>query len=307
MRTLLGLIFCAAATPTICAQQQAFYSGGRAPSCEINQAGPPACVGKPPCGPPICETPEQPVPKEGPPEQPYAPREMGSYVAPPRSGVTRGAATFKGLDFGTITLPELRLRMPCFELPHCFHGRSGARMQIDSAVAPWESQGFVNAAAPVGDRGAPPQQPESRGACSRAATERAACEEYTQKLRTYEDELRRLEDERTRLEDCIRKCLESNRGPAANLPRGDLDCTRADRSAPPRKDDRSFPYRSPVQVPTPLPEEGARQIPVQPLPRYGEQPAAFISEPARLAPPDGVIREPAPPAVRITGLRPALP
>jgi hypothetical protein len=177
-------------------------------------------------------------------------------------------------------------------------------MHIDSAVAPWESQGFVNAAAPVAGRGAALQdQPDLRGARDRATAERAACEEYTQKLKAYEDELRRLEDERGRLEDCIRKCLESNRGPAANLPRSDLDCTRADRSAPPRQDYRSFPPKSPIQVPTPLPEEGAHRIPVPSLPHYVEQPAAFISEPARLVPSAAVIREPQSPTVRITGLR----
>ena len=290
MRTILTILVCATAAPEICAQQLPT----RAPSCEV---GPPACAGRQSCCPPTCQPPENPTPKEGPPENPVIPRETGNYVAPPRSGVARGATNFRGFDFGTITFPEIRLRMPSIEFPHCFHARSNAHMRVESTVAPWESHGFVNAAAPVAGAAAE-ERSGPEGARDRAAAERTACEEYTQKLKAYEDELRRLEDERSRLEDCIRKCLDSNRGPSGNLPRAEMDCMRGDRSSV----DRAGQRPTPVQLPKPLPDDGARRVPGPP-PYYHEQPASYIPDPSLRNAPPTMIGELAPTA-RIMGLRP---
>ena len=291
------------------------------PSCDAPPSYPTPgyCQQPPPCQPP-CQPPDRPR-LDQPPETPYVPRQMGAYVTPPRSGVMRGPVNFAGLDFGTITLPELKLKFPSIELPACFSGRSDARLMMDSGVAPWQVYGVENAAAVPAEeilraevgrlqdelkrRGA--TDPRSAEEC--AAAERSACEEYTQKLRQYEEQLRRINAERQALEQCIRQCLEAHNR-AADIPPADMNCVG------PRKGPQQAPESLPYQ-PLPSKDGGALHFrpPAQPAivrpataqaaAQYFEQPAAFITEPARL-PERHWIREPAAQA-RITGLRPVAP
>ncbi|MCE9527455.1 MAG: hypothetical protein K8R36_15540 [Planctomycetales bacterium] len=146
-----------------------------------------------PCGkdvPRDVTPPSQPREAEGPQGQ-QGFQETGAYIAPPRTGSMRGATNYRGVDGGSITFPELRLRLPCIELPACFKSRSGARMHIDSAVAPWESHGFVATGAGGGNaalhqriasledelKKRDAQQPNTGDASDRAAVERNAAAE----------------------------------------------------------------------------------------------------------------------------------
>lgn len=313
MRCILAATLILAAAVSAASAQQQF--GKNLPSCEAAPPAP-ACdcrqpQGCPRCQPPCEGPPREGPPREGPPRQEYIPQEVGAYVAAPRAGTMRGATRYRGLDFGAITIPEFRLRLPSIELPGCFRGHTSARMMVDSSVAQWESQGFVNAAAGANEaalRGQIDQLQkeldqrggDTRAAQDRAAAERSACEEYTQKLRQYEDQLRRINEERKALEQCIRQCLDDHNR-AAVIPPAEMGCVDPRTGAPPSKEPL------PPQ-PTPPAENGARRL--APLPqypaRYVEQPAAYISEAARLPPQRHWITEPRP-AGRITGVRPVGP
>jgi hypothetical protein len=299
------------------------------PSCGCNRPeGCPHC--RPPCqppcnGPPREGPPREGPPREGPPPTEYIPQEVGAYIAAPRTGTTRGGTSYRGVELGGITFPEIRLRLPAIELPACFRGHTAARMMVEPSVAQWQSQGYVNAAAgpneaalrgeidrlqkELDDRGDP------RSAQDRASLERAACEEYTQKLRQYEQQLQRINDERRALEECIRQCLDQHNR-AAVIPSPEMGCIDPRTGTPTRQAPVQSPLqKSPQQAPYPQPVPDAAQRLV-PLPPFPTQPAAYHAEPAPLptpaqfaprpiAPPQQHwIREPAAPAARITGFVP---
>lgn len=242
MRASIAIALCLVATQLVAAEQ---FSPP--PSCAAYPPAVPNCgcgnpYGCPNCNPncrPPCNPPGPPKegppgpPKEGPPEMPNQPVETGVYLAPPRSGVMRGPMSFRGVEGASITFPELRLKLPSIQLPSCFHDRSGARMTIDSAVAPWESHGFVNAARSEAALRQQVQQLQERNATS--GDDRAAREAAEDHLKATQDELQRLRCEVNRLrqlDDCIRQyqrdreenpnCQQSSRGasgsPATSSP-----------------------------------------------------------------------------------------
>lgn len=263
------------------------------------------------------QPPVQPREGEGPPEAIGVPQETGAYIAPPRSGSTRGATSFRGVDGGSITLPELRLRFPSIELPACFRSRAGARMHIDSAVAPWESHGFVNTRVAAGDaalrqrvalleeelrkRDAQPRGADAGDASDRAAKEREAAADYAQKLQEYEDLLKRCEEEQQRLRDCIQNCLEQHKGHAPLQ-------QRSIQKPPGTRSPQQAPQQAPLP-PRPVPSESQfRRLPTV---EFQETPASYLSEPARSEPRRLIISEPQPitepraPTARISGIRAA--
>ena len=291
------------------------------PSCQaVSPAAPAPCGCKVPC--------EDTTPRSRIPELPYVPQEVGGYVAPPRSGTTRGATNYRGMDWGAITLPELRLRMPSFELPHFFHGRSSARMMIDSAVAPWESHGVVNAAAGRNEailRSELERLQEDADGSPRSADERAARDAAERHLRACQDELDRLRcevDRLRQLDDCIRdyqRRLEQNPSCNRDVDRNSPVQSRdaRDYNQPPRPEPpldngamrriQPSPYMPPqatTPASHPLPAE-PQYIPPQTAPvRYVESPVNYISEPQPLREPQRIfIREPQPPSARIIGVR----
>lgn len=256
-----------------------------APGCEApTNRLPPSCEAKPPCD--RCRPPdttprggdEEEVPRGG-----EVTQELGAYIAPPRTGSTRGAVTRRGVDGGSITFPEIRLRMPSFELPCLFRSRSHARMMIDAAEAPWESHGYATGVSgPYGAGGVPA---DPRGA-QPPAQPRGSDDDCEKQLEECRQELLRLQKEMDRLkqlEECVKQYQESQ-GAAGQSP------TRED------------------PIPKPPPDLGARKL--QPV--YSERPASFttdsrvareptpISEPRRL-----YISEPAAPRAKITGVRSA--
>lgn len=279
----------------------------RAPNCVT--AAPPHCdtTGGQCRGP--CPTCKPPCPGEeerapGQPESAPGVREVGAYVAPPRVGSMRAAGLRRGIEGGAITFPEIRLKLPSLELPSLYRSRSQARMEIESAVAPWESHGFVatGGAAELAPQrqGAPESAPQRCSASERAAKESAVAEDYARQLKEYERLLRQCERQQDELRECIRQCLEKHPGG----------------SKPPVPTDDSAPLgseRSPVQKPgghsddaffppKPQVDPNARLLP----PQFPERPATFISEPRPPAEPRRfIIREPQRPAARITGIRPA--
>lgn len=104
------------------------------------------------CTEPPCRVPREAPPtyddREGPPPStnrgmPPGPetRELlgpqGTYVAPPRSGVTVGESRGWGVNGMAITLPSIRLAMPSIELPSLYRASRGAHMRVDSATAPY--------------------------------------------------------------------------------------------------------------------------------------------------------------------------
>jgi hypothetical protein len=264
---------------------------------------------------------EQPPERGGPPDDQGVLQEMGAYIAPPRSGSTRGATNFTGIDGGSITLPEIRLRLPSFELPACFKSRAGARMNVDSAVAPWESHGFVQTGVGAGDLALRQRiaaleeelknkESKPRGgsgdAADRAAQERGAAEDYAKKLQEYEDLLKRCEEEQQKLRECIQNCLEQHQGRGSSAPLQKPE-TKSPRQAPTQApDDKTI---GPPPIPTDtrfrrMPPVDFEEIPAS---YQGEstylEPRRLIREPPPVSAPKP-IREPKTPSVRITGFRP---
>jgi hypothetical protein len=241
MRATIAIALCLLAAEFSAAELSATEQFSPPPSCAAYPPAAPNCAcgnpyGCPNCNPncrPPCSPPGPPKegpPKEGPPELPNQPVETGVYLAPPRSGVTRGPVTYRGVEGASITFPELKLKFPSIRLPSCFHDHSGARMTIDSAVAPWESHGYANAYAAQNETALRQQvqQLQDRGASS--GDDRAAREAAENHLKSTQDELERLRCEVNRLrqlDDCIRQyqrdleqnpnCQQSSRG-AGNAP-----------------------------------------------------------------------------------------
>jgi hypothetical protein len=210
-------------------------------------------------------------------------------------------------------------------------------MMVDSSVAQWQSQGYVNTAAGPNEaalRGEidrlQKEVDDPRSAQDRASLERAACEEYTEKLRQYEQQLQRINDERRALEECIRQCLDQHNR-AATIPSPEMGCIDPRTGTPQQSPIQKSPQQAPY--PQPVPDSAQRLVPLPPFPT---QPASYHAEPAPIptspqfvpqtvaprpivspqfapqalglphagAPQQHVIREPAAPAARITGFLP---
>ncbi len=83
-------------------------------------------------------------------------------MQPPASGTVRGPVEQSGVEGGSITFPELSLRMPSLRLPGFSKTRQNARMETDQQMAPFvESPAAPAAAMPMQQApmmAAPPQQ-----------------------------------------------------------------------------------------------------------------------------------------------------
>jgi len=230
--------------------------------------------------------------------------ETGAFVAPPRTGVTRGAINRIGVEGLSLTLPEIRLTTPRLELPSFFHSHAEARMTLDRAEAPYVRTGYqmvgtgryfetdrdaVDERGAADDRARDEAQPRS----TRAADE---CEEELRRLR---EKYRQLDEEARRLEalrDCLERCREEYLRAGGAPVRGDG----------PEEIDRGPAYRTPHQgPPQPPPEKGARHH------QFSTRPAAYDDEQISTTTPQqgSVIREPASlrpiiyePQARIRGL-----
>ncbi len=306
MPATCSLLVLLAALP---ASAQLPYSTGKLRPAAATRASAPNCVT--PAGPqcdarggqcrgpcPYCKSPcpgeEERVP--GQPEAAPGMREVGAFVAPPRIGATRSAVLRRGIEGGAITLPEIRLKLPSIELPCLFHSRSQARMEIESAVAPWESHGYVSTLG-AGElarqkEGAPERAMERCSASERAAKESAAAEDYARQLKEYERLLKQCEQQQSELRECIRRCLENHPGaaPHDSAPLGNERSPAQKPAAAPQGD---------YYPPAPQVDPNARLLP----PVYAERPAAFASEQPASAPRPLIIREPQRPNGRITGVR----
>ncbi|HUE74128.1 MAG TPA: hypothetical protein VMP01_24820 [Pirellulaceae bacterium] len=279
--------------------RQAAAARGPAPNC-VTPAAPQCdsggqCRGPCPYCKPPCPGEEERAP--GQPESAPGMREAGAFVAPPRVGAMRSAVLRRGIEGGAITLPEIRLKLPSIELPCMFHSRSQARMEIESAVAPWESHGYVptTSAAELARQkeGAPESAPERCSASERAAKESAAAEDYARQLKEYERLLKQCEQQQNELRECIRRCLENHPGAGTNG-----SAPLSNERAPVQK-----PHADPqgeYYPPAPQVDPNARLLP----PVYAERPAAFASEQPPASARPLIIREPQRPSGRITGVRP---
>ena len=186
-------------------------------------------------GPPVpadwpcpCKGSPDGVPREGPvqpregPEQPveqYETRETGFYQAPPRTGAVQGPARSFGVNLGGFTLPEIRVRLPSFELPCINRTHQAARMAINPAEAPWVSTGSETvrvgppaAAGAYAARGGPAdvaEVDEEPAPDTREGPEedcRGARREYERKI----EELNRQLEECERLKQALQQYFDRN-------------------------------------------------------------------------------------------------
>lgn len=100
---------------------------------------------------------------ERPPMTPAFPAAPGVFAAPPASGTVSGESTAIGINGPALHFPAMSLRMPSLQLPSLTRYRSGARMRLDAADAPFVSAGqaSVVAAAPVTAVAAPVLAPQA--------------------------------------------------------------------------------------------------------------------------------------------------
>jgi hypothetical protein len=235
------------------------------------------------------------------PELLYQPEETGAYVAPPLAGAARGPTSRVGFESGSITFPELRLRLPHFELPSIFRSRSNARMLYEAGEAPWQTTGVTNALAAqnvaiLQQQVAALQQQlaATTPAAGPSEAQTLAAKDAAEKfLAANQDELQRLRCEVNRLralEQCLRDVQQ--RGLESK------DCTNGGRLMP-------TPQQAPLRPPVP-PAALHQHVPAA---VYPAQPAAYLVEPAVNMPlAAGTIREPQPalihePRAAITGMR----
>jgi hypothetical protein len=192
---------------------------GHAPTCGCQSTCEGTCAEKRSGPPPV-------TPRRGPelPEEQPVTRETGFYQAPPRTGSFQAPSRSYGMSLGGVTLPEMRLRLPCIELPSISRSRQTARMVMDSTVAPWVSTGYETVGgATAGARGVPAGDTgggASRGAESQArGAAPADCEDVK---RQYDEKLRELQrkiDDCDKLRRCIEDCLQTYPPAAAAMNR----------------------------------------------------------------------------------------
>ncbi|MCI0360159.1 MAG: hypothetical protein L0211_16900 [Planctomycetaceae bacterium] len=283
--------------------------------------------GPPPLGP-SCEAPRQPtcdVPPRAPEQPPRAPQAplavpQGMFVQPPASGAVRGPVEQRGIEGLSITFPELTFQLPCIRLPACFRTRSDARMELSPGVAPYVQSAMVPAPAyapamiyaPPAAPPASPKQPTPPSAPTEDYPPRApgcdaprspSCDHAAleERLRVLEATERRLlahiaeyqqlahaaSDARARMHGATIRDVPAAAGQHLENPN----------VAPGHS---SWNSPQPIRYDGPQPQNA-------PAPQYSAQPAAYITEPARMPAERHWIREPAVPAARITGFRPIAP
>lgn len=251
---------------------------------------------------PTCEAPPR-APEQ--PQQPVQAAPPGMFVQPPANGTVYGPVERRDVEGAALTFPALTLRFPSLRLPSMARSRSNARMEIDSASAPYV-QGYPTAAVPVAlapqmpfapqapnqpqqglqPPAAPPDMPNApqlpacdapqgpyRAPSCDAFNKQAALEE---KLRTIEAAERRLAARIDELQQLAAQ-LDGATAPAFQVPLSS--------------------GVGPMQRPIGPPEES----PLRPV-SFGAQRTSYL-EPVRLSPDQQVIREPSASPGRITGIR----
>jgi hypothetical protein len=273
---------------------------------------------------PNCEAPQrapEPPPQQAPQPPLAAVAPPGMFVQPPASGTVFGPVEQRGVEGASITFPSFTLRCPTIRFPAMFQTRTNARMEIDSASAPYV-QGYPAAAALAPVAMAPsmafspqvptqpqqsPQQPQPPAAAPEPRAPQApscdgprapSCDHalLEQRLRTLEQAEQRLMQRLAQLQSGIEASVAAQAGPAP----------AAIRTASSPIDPNLRPTANYAPAPTMnrLPPAADTQRAPQVQPRYIEQPASYIQEPQRLPPTEQWIREPQAPSGRITGLRP---
>jgi hypothetical protein len=209
--------------------------------------------------------------------------EQGSFVAPPLSGTAQGETNGVGFESGAIVLPELRLRLPRFELPSVFRTRQAARMFTEGGVAPWASQGQANAFAPQNEvilrqQVATLQNALSQSAPADAQTQ-AEAQAASQAAQAAQAELERLRCELNRLRQ-----LEAAIGQAQQNMRDNPGCQNSQAESLPTPAPRCPDPR--LCPPTPIPDENARRWQSTPVPPVLH--SAPLKQPAPLTQPVSV-------------------
>ena len=210
MRVFLALVLC---MPAVALAGDFSWPWSKQPAC-----GPqPSCdfPGYQPCGPkegPPVPKEGPPAPKEGPPpEEQVELEETGVFVAPPRTGATRGAINRTGIEGMSITFPQLRLSMPSIELPCRYHGRSEARMMIDAAEAPYVRTGYQakrilsQVAAPATTK----EAPQEKEAAPKAPTPMDC-----------ETQLKQLEEKYAELQKELENCMQQQKSLKGGIEQG---------------------------------------------------------------------------------------
>lgn len=157
---LIAIILVASSTLTSTAtagEQQCAVPERAAPDCTRRPslpAGPQSACKCERCLRKCVQRPECPTPQYSPTTLPPAasyPSASGVFAAPPASGTVAGESNAIGLNGPALHFPAMSLRMPTLQLPSLTRFRSGARMRIDAAEAPFVAQGQAPmfAAAPV--------------------------------------------------------------------------------------------------------------------------------------------------------------
>jgi len=115
------------------------------PLCAEPTYAPPTCAQEPSCEvPQRMEQPRQPpTPQQQ--QMPVA-ASQGVFVQPPASGVVRGPVEQRGVEGMSITFHGATLRFPSIQFPAFSRSRTGARMDIAAAAAPYV-EGVPTAAA----------------------------------------------------------------------------------------------------------------------------------------------------------------
>lgn len=276
-------------------------------------AYPPNCTS--PCRPPQGFTP--------PPQQPQQP--AGFFQAPPTTGTVQGAMERSGVQGAEITFPELRLRMPTIKFPTAFRQRTNAHMITEGGVAPFiQAQNLsmglsANPTFPQGVTppqgvptpqrtpfGGPPQPPCDQavpyqgtpGSCTNPAMTQAppADDRLAARLAALDSERHALEQRLVLLQSALQQASMNQANQAAV---GLAPALPQPTYANPAGAAAAQPLRPPVQHGA---QAGRDAYQAQPV-NYIVEPARF-PEPGRLPAAAGhVIREPAAPTARISGLR----
>jgi hypothetical protein len=284
MPTLLAIISVASAQ---------HYQYGSAESC---RAPGPSCEA-PPSAPLAPRAPEQP------PAAPMYAAPPGMFQQPPATGAVYGPVERRDVEGAALTFPALTLRFPSLRLPAIAHSRSNARMEIDSASAPYIQQAPLApyavaapmAAPPAAAPPAAPTQPQQAPPDVPAAPRMPGCDAPQGPYRApscdaygkngaVDEKLRSLEAAERRLTARIEELQQL----AARL---DSNATMSP--------------LTPVSVGTAPaaygPIRAPGEMPAQPV-AFGAQRTSYI-EPSPLPAEGRVVREPQVPAGRIIGLR----
>ncbi len=213
-----------------CTRARSFWPGlpwGRKAPCNCPSCNPPC---NPTCPKDIPTPKDLPVPKDlpkdlTPPQEQVQVEETGVFVAPPRTGTTRGAVNRTGIEGLAITLPAIKISLPGIELPACYHMRDEAKMIVNQAEAP-----YLRTGTQVKHLTTPAQAPAQKD----LAPKPADCE----------TQLRELEEKYARLKQELDRCL------------GDRKALQ-DAGSKQLNEPAAKPYK-PGDIPVPLPGQGAQ-------------------------------------------------